>query len=173
MIIGILGLAGSGKTLVAKHLVEEYEFERMRFADPIKRMLRLGLGLTDEEIDGEAKMTPNAVFGGVTPRHLMQTLGTEWGRRNIHTDIWVNVWRRDVALQTGNVVVDDVRFPNEAAAIRAMGGVLWRVYRPGLTMDSHVSERMQQNITEDHLINNATSITALLNSTDHLIKNLA
>jgi dephospho-CoA kinase len=45
-IVAILGVAGSGKTLVARHLVEAYGFQRTRFAGPLKNMLKVGLGLT-------------------------------------------------------------------------------------------------------------------------------
>jgi len=168
-IIGILGVAGSGKTLVSRHLVEHYGYTRTRFADPLKRMLKFGLGLTDDEVDGDAKMRPIADFGGCTPRHMMQTLGTEWGRRTVHPEIWINVWKREVQKITGAIVVDDVRFPNEAALIKEMGGTLWRIYRPGLNTMDHASERLQQQIAEDVLINNATSLPALFNSVDSLV----
>ena len=170
MLIGVLGVAGSGKTLVAKRLVDRYGFHRMRFADPLKRMLRDGLGLSEDEVDGDLKMTPNAVFDGHTPRYLMQTLGTEWGRRRVSQDIWVNIWKRDAALVDGNIVVDDVRFPNEALAIRALGGIIWRVYRPGLSAGPHMSERAQMEIEEDRLISNATTVDALWASIDHLVE---
>ncbi len=168
-IIGVLGVAGSGKTLVSKHLAEQYGYERTRFAEPIKRMLR-SLGLTEAQVDGDQKMHPLPAFGGATARSMMQTLGTEWGRRAVHTDIWVNLWLRDIAAISAPIVVDDVRFPNEVAAIRSLGGALWRVYRPGLNTGEHVSERLQRAIEEDVLITNATTIPALLSSVDLLMK---
>lgn len=170
IVIGVIGVAGSGKTVVAKHLIERYGFSRKRFAEPLKRMLKLGLGLTDEEIDGAGKQKALEQFGGCTPRHIMQTLGTDWGRRMIHSDIWVNVWKRDAYATGGLVVVDDVRFPNEAAAVRELGGTLWRVYRPGLVTMDHASERSQKSIQEDHLLNNATSIPDLIKSIDLLMQ---
>lgn len=168
-IIGILGVAGSGKTLVSRHLVQEYGFTRTRFADPIKTMLKAGLGLTDEELDGEKKMQPIARLCNRTPRHFMQTLGTEWGRRLINQEIWINAWRNRILDIEGSVVIDDVRFPNEALAVRAAGGELWRVYRPGLNTQDHISERANRDITEDVFITNATSIDLLLKSVDVLM----
>lgn len=171
-IIGVLGVAGSGKTLVSKHLSEEFGYTRMRFAEPIKRMLK-SLGLTDEQVDGDEKMTPLAQFGGATARGMMQTLGTEWGRRLVHPEIWVNSWLREAASVTTPIVVDDVRFPNEVAAIRSLGGVLWRVYRPGLNTGDHASERMQRQIEEDVLITNATTIPALISSVEFVLQKSA
>lgn len=169
-IIGVLGVAGSGKTLVAKRLVNHYGYTRTRLADPMKRMLKYGLGLSDEELDGDKKMAPMERFGGVTPRHMMQTLGTEWGRYRIYSDIWVDAWRDMVARTEGSVVVDDVRFPNEAKAIKEMGGVLWRVFRPDVGMMLHPSETSSGEIEVDATINNVTTIPALFRSVDLLMK---
>lgn len=93
----------------------------------------------------------------LTPRHAMQTLGTEWGR-SCFKDVWVHyaLRRAERALQTtrvvnkpfdagtgtsgkgssivqtcDTVVITDLRFLNEARAIRAAGGVIWRVNRAG------------------------------------------
>lgn len=164
-IIAIMGVAGSGKTVVARRL-EGYGFVRTRFAAPIKAMLKVGLGLTDAQLDGEEKAMPIHDLGGVSARTMMQTLGTEWGRRMIHPDLWASVWKRHVATLDGPIVVDDLRFPNEAAAIRAMGGVIWRVYRPGLVTMDHASERSQKGIDEDLLLNNATTLADLERSVD-------
>ena len=168
-LIGVVGVAGSGKTLVAKYLIEQHGFVRRRFAEPLKNMLRVGLGLTDAQLEGSEKMAQLPAFGGCTPRHIMQTLGTEWGRRMIHSDIWVNAWKRSLIDAGDLIVVDDVRFPNEASVIQAMGGTLWRVYRPGLVTHDHASERHQQSIVEDFLLNNATSIADLMRSVELLI----
>jgi hypothetical protein len=171
-IVAILGVAGSGKTLVARHLVEAYGFQRTRFAGPLKNMLKVGLGLTDDQVDGNAKMEPLEALGGATPRHLMQSLGHEWGRRMIHPDLWATAWKRSTQDLEGLIVADDLRYPNEAQAVRDLGGVIWRVYRPGLATMEHGSERAQNKITEDALINNATSIADMLKSVDLLAKRM-
>lgn len=164
-IIAVMGVAGSGKTIVARRL-EKYGFARTRFASPIKDMLRVGLGLTEAQLDGDDKAQPIADLGGVSARVMMQTLGTDWGRRMIHPDLWAMVWKRHAAKLDGPIVVDDLRFPNEAAAIREMGGAIWRVYRPGLVTMDHASERSQKHIDEDLLLNNATTLADLEKSVD-------
>lgn len=162
LLIGIVAPAGSGKTVVAKHLEDRYGFTRMRFAHTLKAMLKVGLGLTDEQLDGREKMLPLNHFGGCTPRHIMQTLGTDWGRRMIHSDIWTNAWRQSAAKVVGPIVVDDVRFPNEAAAIRAEGGVLWRINRPGQMIGDHASERVMREINTDETFVNDVNLTDLI-----------
>jgi hypothetical protein len=171
IIIGLIGVAGSGKTLVARR-IENRGFTRMRFAGPMKEMLRVGLRLTDEQLDGDQKMVPIAEFGGHTPRTLMQTLGTAWGRNIVGPDLWIRAWERHAAMVQGPIVVDDVRFPNEARAVRNAGGVLWRVYRPGLTTMDHISERLQAEIQDDVLLNNATTLDDLDISVDAALASL-
>lgn len=169
LLIGIVAPAGSGKTVVAKHLEELHGFSRMRFAHQLKAMLKAGLGLTDAQLDGEEKMRPLPEFGGCTPRHLMQTLGTDWGRRMVHSDIWTNAWRRTAAQLHGPIVVDDVRFPNEAAAIRAEGGVLWRIVRPGQPVGEHASERMMREIACDETLVNDVNLNDLIQKVETVL----
>lgn len=170
IIIGLVGVAGSGKTIVARHLVERHGFERIRFAGPLKDMIKAGLGLSDEYLDGDKKNEPIPWAGNCTARHLMQTLGTEWGRRMVHSDIWVNRWRELARDGEGRrIIADDVRFPNEAAAVKSLNGGIWRVVRPGLVTMDHPSERAQRSIQEDFLINNATTIGEMIKSVDAVV----
>ena len=158
MIIGIAGHRGSGKSAAAKILVER-GFVRQRFAQPLKDMLKAA-GLTDEHVDGSLKEVPCELLGGRTPRHAMQTLGTEWGRDLLHPDLWIFLWRAR-ATQSPLVVVDDVRFHNEVAAIRDLGGVIWRVERPGCGGDGHVSEAYVAQLEVDRRICNDGSLADL------------
>jgi len=146
IIIAFAGLAGSGKSTAAMHLVNCHGFRRVRLAGPLKAMLT-ALGLTAAEIDGDRKEQPCALLGGKTPRWAMQTIGTEWGRELIDPNLWTRAWRAAVdALPAGvPVVVDDCRFPNEADAVAEAGGVLVRIERPGAGAGAagHASEAHQ------------------------------
>lgn len=165
-IIGIIGLAGSGKIIVANHLADKFGYRRIRFGDPLKRVMR-SMGLTEYEVDGEGKKKPNDLFGGMTPATVIKSLSSDWGRRMVHTDLWVNLWKRDVESSTVPVVADDIRNPNEAMMIQRMGGEIWRVFRPGL--DSHYSEKAVKDVSESHLITNAGTIPDLIASVDALM----
>lgn len=166
ILVGITGSATSGKSIVSRHLAHRHGFQVSRFAEPVKRMLAVGLGLTAEQLDGRDKHEPIPEFGGLTSRHLMQTLGTEWGRRMVHSDLWVDLWRRSVAGMTGPMVVDDLRFPNEAQAIRELGGTIWRVVRPRVPIMDHPSERCMAEIAVDRTILNTSTIAALAREVD-------
>lgn len=134
-IIGLVGTSGSGKSTAAKRLCDRHGFVKVPFAKPLKDMLR-AIGLTEREVDGDLKETPCDTLMGVPPRYAMQTLGTEWGRHRIHPGLWIKLWGTAVQKAEFNVVADDVRFPNEAALIRMLGGVLVRIRRPNGETDS-------------------------------------
>lgn len=166
MILGFCGLAGSGKSTAAQMVVDfEPDCARVRFAGPLKAMMR-ALGLTEAEIEGDRKETPCDLLGGRTPRYAMQTIGTEWGRDLISPDIWVAAWRREVARLRAagvrHIVVDDVRFVNEASAIWAEGGAIVRLMRPGAASASgagHASESL--GFPWDYEIANSGGLEAL------------
>lgn len=172
ILLALTGSATSGKGLVARRLVQTHGFTATRFAEPIKRMLSVGLGLSEEQLDGDQKHAPIPEFGGLTPRHLMQTLGTEWGRRMVHSDVWISAWRKNAGSLPELVVVDDLRFPNEAMAIREMGGVIWRVVRPGVPVLDHASERAIREISVDGTIQNTSTISALFQTVDAAVAGL-
>lgn len=155
MIIGITGHLGSGKTEVAGILIE-HGFVRQRFAQPLKDMLR-AVGIGADYLDGALKEEPCPLLGGASARHAMQTLGTEWGRNLIHPDLWILIWRARVK-ECSLVVVDDVRFPNEAEAILSLGGAIWRVSRPGCDGNGHISESYVDRLSvSQEILNNGTT----------------
>jgi hypothetical protein len=166
-LIALHGPAGSGKSYAASILVEEFGFTRMKFAGPLKAMMHTLLtyaGVPDEELlrysEGDLKETPLELFGGRTPRHIMVTLGTEWGRDLIAPDLWVNLAMQPILehLAAGcSVVVDDCRFLNEALEIRKLGGHVVKIRptwpgAPGAT--GHLSERALRHGAYTHVVPN-------------------
>jgi hypothetical protein len=149
-------------------------FVRVKFAGPLKTMLR-SIGLTKEQIEGDLKEAPTPLLCGKTPRHAMQTLGTEWGRNLIGEHFWIRLWSETVADVLnpiigagGRVVVDDCRFENEAGAARRLGGLVVRLAgRSGVIGASHSSELM--NWVADLEIANDNTITALYGNLDELV----
>lgn len=172
-IIAFTGLAGAGKSTAAMHLVKSRGFERVRFAGPLKAMLA-ALGLTPAEIDGDRKELPCDLLGGKTPRWAMQTIGTEWGRNLIAPDLWIRAWKVAVdRLPTGvPVVVDDCRFPNEADAVRAAGGVIVRIDRPGAGIAS-VHESEQHQIAMARILHNTLDERNLREQVDAMLRDLS
>ena len=125
-VIGFCGKAGSGKTTAASFLTQQHGYARLKFADPMKEMAKV-LGLYDEHLEGTLKEKPCDLLGGRSPRYLLQTLGTEWGRNLMGKEFWVRIWVRkamDLLTHYGKLVVDDIRFQNEADAVRSLGGII-------------------------------------------------
>lgn len=152
LVIGLVGLKQAGKSTTADYLVRRHGFERGKFAAALKAMLRVlllyrGAGdeIVERMIEGDLKEVSTPLLNWKTPREAMQTLGTEWGRDCVHPDLWVDTETERVGRSlTRGVVFEDVRFPNEVAAIRRMGGRIWQIDRPGLPLpDLHVSEQLQ------------------------------
>ena len=174
-IIAFTGVAGSGKSTAAQYLVERHGFERVRFAGRLKDMMR-ALGLSEREIEGDLKEKPCALLAGKTPRYAMQTIGTEWGRDIIDHDLWVRVWADRVAkLPAGKpVVVDDCRFPNEAATVRALGGNIVRIMRPGAgTSSAHLSETHTHEMRPDITLRNDASLEMFLSYVEQVFCDLS
>ena len=144
-IIGIAGPAGAGKDTVADHLALAYRFERMAFADPIYRGLAAILDMPEWRLrrrDLKERAIPEI---GRSPRELLQTLGTEWGRELVREDIWLvlaGLELEKARLRAApGVAITDVRFDNEARFVRAAGGQIWHIQRPGITaVRAHASE---------------------------------
>jgi len=152
-LIGIVGYRKVGKSTARDYLVRVHGCVHRPFAGPLKNMLRV-LGLAEAHLDGGLKEEPCELLMGRTPRYAMQRLGTEWGRDMIHSDLWVETWKREVAKVGAPVVADDLRFPNEAVALRALGGFVLRLRRQGRNASDHPSETELDGIQPDFTINN-------------------
>lgn len=164
-IIGLAGRKQSGKTTAAEYLVK-CGFVRQSFADPIKNMVStLFKDLGHEERlsfllnDGKEFLLPDICK---SPRWMMQTLGTEWGRNLIDPDLWVEAARKKVLSTRDSVVFDDVRFENEATMIRNLGGLIIHIDRGDLVTDSHASEQGIRDHADDAFIDNDHSLTDFL-----------
>ena len=178
MLIGLSGKKNSGKDTVAelvkKHaLTTGHEWEIKRFADPLKDMVCLLLGCTREQLEDreykeallgepwdywfEQDVGPfgkSTFYGSLTPREIMQKMGTEVGR-SIHENAWVNALFNIYEDQWW--IIPDTRFPNEAQAIKNRGRKLIRVNRviTSIVEDIHPSETSLDKYTDwDFVIDN-------------------
>lgn len=183
-IVAFTGEIGHGKSAAAKHLIQTYGFQRVSFADPLKEML-ITLGLKREQLyDPALKAEPCELLGGKTPRDAMQTLGTNWGRELIHKDIWVTAASRRMCkdLVAGKrLVIDDLRFDNEAAVVRGLGGAIVKIERPGMAQARpwwyrllpflrHASERGIGKHMVDATVVNDQGLAQLYENLDQLLR---
>lgn len=171
-LIGLTGYAGCGKDAVRAELEKHLGFTGLAFADPLRQMLRelLSYGGVDnvKYMDDRSLKETVIPLLGVSYRHMIQTLGTEWGR-GLQSDLWLRLagGYLDALMDIPNVdeprfVISDVRFVNEAEWVRARGGVIWRVYRPGLApVRAHLSEAAMDLIKPDYVIHNVGTLEDL------------
>lgn len=163
MIIGLSGYAQSGKDTVADYLMSEHGFIRRAFADNIRRMLYDVNPMIGHEplqvkvdVDGwdKTKQDPNV-------RRMLQVLGVS-AREHIHQDVWINAALDRVL--NDRIVITDVRFLNEARAIKDRGGEIWRIERPGVgAVNNHVSETEMDNYKFDQVLINEAGLDHLYN----------
>lgn len=184
MIIGLCGLIGSGKNTVAEHLMEEYDFVGVSFAETLKDAASCIFGWDRDMLEGATasdrqqretkdEWWSNRLGFDVTPRYMLQYLGTEVMRGHLHNDIWVLATEnRLLEMQKNypimNFVISDVRFPNEVAMIKRFGGHVWHVRRGelpdwfGKNPDHiHSSETAWNNTQFDSVIYNDGTIDDL------------
>jgi len=141
MIIGFVGFIGSGKDTAADYLVNFHEFRRDSFANTLKDAVAAVFGWDRTLLEGRTKEArewreqvdpwwsvrldkPN-----LTPRWVLQYWGTEVCRHGFHDDIWIASVENKMRKTTDNIVISDVRFPNEIKAIHSAGGKVIRVTR--------------------------------------------
>lgn len=155
-IIGLAGPAGCGKNLVASMVPDAVVIQ---LADPIYAALSAMLGIPDTVLRQRATKERPIDWLGKSPRQMLQTLGTDWGRTLVAEDIWLRIARRRIeelaASGVSTVVIADVRFDNEARMVQEMGGEVWGVDRgPTAGVSPHVSEAGLSPGMVDRVIDN-------------------
>src|SRR5574343_416824 len=139
MIIALCGSIGSGKDTVANILIQERGFKRMSFAGPLKKAVsaifnwdyELVEGLTPESRVWREKVdtwwSERLNIPNLTPRFVLQHIGTNVMREHFHEDIWTASIESHLRSSGENIVLSDCRFPNELQSIRNNGGIVWEV----------------------------------------------
>lgn len=139
MIIGVVGFIGSGKGTAADILVRKHGFTKLSFADTVKDATAAIFGWQRHLLEGDTDESRawreakdewwSERFGyDFSPRLALQMMGTEAGRNIFHSDIWIHSLERKMEMYP-NVVIADVRFPNEIDFIQSKGGFVVRVKR--------------------------------------------
>lgn len=179
MLIGLCGAAGAGKNTVAEALCLKYGWIQFGFADPVYAAVSAATGIPVQRLRDRSMKEQPIEWLGKSPRELLQTLGTEWGRNLVRSDIWVQVAMRQVDAcrqHACSVVLTDVRFENEADAIKSAGGLVWRVVRGSSSLSAqaakHSSEAGIPDYLVDSVIENRGTIHDLSLAVDAAIKRL-
>lgn len=153
MLIGLVAEAGSGKTTIARYfldgcggLVDRRHVERYSFAGPLKSILKIYFRAN---VYDKVEMNP---LWGMTTREMLQRMGD--GMRDwFGEDVWIKLLDQDLRWREVNesVIIDDVRYVNEAEYIKNNGHLirLKCIDLEKIKESSHKSERDMHNIPED------------------------
>lgn len=159
-LIGIIGKKQSGKDTIADYLVQNHGFIKYSYAFPLKNGAMEIFGFTKEQVYGDLKEVVDPEWG-VTPRKVLQIMGTELFQydlqryipefANIGGSIWVkrfSQWYKNN--NDKDVIIADVRFKHEVDGILQNGGEIWKVIRIPYIFekDVHASEVELDNIDE-------------------------
>ena len=140
-IIGLVGLIGSGKNSAAEYLIAAYNFKQESFASSLKDTLSCIFRWDRSKLEGISELdrtwrdqidiwwAQRLNIPDLTPRKMLQQIGTDLFRNHFHNDIWVASLENKLQKYSENIVITDCRFPNEIEAIRKLGGIIVRVKR--------------------------------------------
>lgn len=175
MLIGLSGYARSGKDTMAELLCLNYSFSRLSFADP----MRDAVYKLNPLIDGTTRLADlvddygwDVAKSKDEARRLLQVFGTEVGREMFGGNFWIDQAFKQID-PAANVVIADVRFPNEADAIKARGGTVIRINRHNLSaVNSHKSEHAMDNYMFNHVIYNDGTLDDLADNVFMLMRSV-
>ena len=188
MLIGLVGLIGSGKDTVAERLVTHYGYKRDSFAKSLKDAVSSMFNWDREMLEGNTtssrhwreqpdKFWSKKMGKEVTPRLILQQFGTEVMRGQMYDGIWVD---SVIGRYKGeNTVISDTRFQNEIKTIKAHGGIVVLVKREEIPtreemqkQGAHQSEWDWIGSDFDYTIDNTSSLEGLNANIDQFIHQL-
>lgn len=162
MIVGLLGWIGSGKG-TAGDILSEIGFRKESFAGPVKDAVSVIFGWDRELLEGDTVESRefreqkdlwwSEKFGfTVTPRLMLQQIGTECTRKVIHDSIWISAFEKRIRETKDHIVITDVRFNNEIDFVKSLGGTLIQVKRgeDPEWMKFYYDKMVDMNTTEIH-----------------------
>jgi hypothetical protein len=159
-------------------LEEQSGWEVKKYAGKLKQIASLLTGISKENFEDQEFKKKNLgsdwnVHGmPMTVREFLQKLGTDGLRDGLHSNVWVNALFADYKCvpadrapggwNCDNWIITDVRFPNEAKAIKDRGGIIIRVDRPFCKpVNNHPSETSLDNWNFDYKVGNVSDLTCL------------
>jgi hypothetical protein len=193
-IIAVVGFIGEGKDTVSNYIASKYGFQKESFAKPLKDIVSIIFGWDRALLEGNTPISRHwreqidvywsSVIGyDVTPRYILQHVGTDMFRNMISPNIWSEVLQKKIINnpQT-NYIISDVRFQEEINMLKKYDVTFVRVskhippwYELGLkaangntdaiiqlsNMKIHESEWNWLNLNIDYTIDNTKSISEL------------
>lgn len=186
-IIAICGAKRSGKDVLADHLVANYGYQKLAFAEPLKKIAKIIFNFTDDQLgDGDAKDDVDERWG-ISPRKALQFFGTEVMQYKVQ-ELLPGIDRKLLARSLiakiehdadKHYVISDMRFYHEYEELAKLNAVVIKVDRFPMkyTADMqavhqvHTSEIEYNTIPTNIYIMNDDDVTSLRNKLDIAMKN--
>jgi len=169
MIVAFSGKRGSGKSEATLALVQGLGFVPFALANPLKLFvfkILIAFDVSSERarryLYGSSEAREEVIPEiGRSAREMLQKLGTDWGRECVHPDVWVRMLLAQSRVSfasgigfalAGDIIVTDLRFPNELRAFRSAGALVIRLRRAGRASsahDGHASETALDDAPDD------------------------
>lgn len=188
MLIGLTGFARSGKDSAANIVLQwagrvgvnarkqgfaDYlKLSLLRLFDPYASMEEALIWADNFKLEGEISLSgPVQAFTGQRPervisgRTALQRYGTECHREIFDEDFWIDPVLDHYQADQELLIVPDIRFPNEAIAVLAHGGVIWCLHRQNaMTESDHASESgLADHWITEHIGNNGSLLDLEVN----------
>ena len=176
-------------------LEEQSGWKIKKWAGKLKVIASMLTGIPIEKFeDQEFKKTMLGSEWNMSVRDFLQKLGTDAIRDGLHGNAWVNALMADYqpisdksyVLEDGTLfdlrtlpghplyptwIITDTRFPNEAQAIKDVGGLVIRVDRPGVKpINPHPSETGLDNWKFDYKIANVSDLMSLKSTVQTILE---
>ncbi len=142
-VIGICGFQGSGKDTIGDILVSKYGYTRLSFASILKDIVAILFDWDRNMLEGNTPeyraqreivdewWSKQLNMPNLTPRWVLQQMGTDVMRTHFHNDIWIIALKRKM-LKYDKVVITDCRFENEISMLKSMDATIIHVIRGNL-----------------------------------------
>lgn len=168
--IAFCGKKRTGKDTLSQFMVTTYGYSHAKFAEPLKMVSHQLFHIPKDNFETDLKDIVDERWG-VTPRKLLQFIGTEMMQfkiQEIIPNIGRTFWARNLVDRTSNmtnVVISDLRFPHEVDVLRDTFDevTVVKISRNlGSDTDLHASEVEVDDIHPDFTLDNNTDIESLV-----------
>lgn len=171
-IIAFTGPAGSGKDTAANAILNAYpDSEQLSFAYTLKKTCQVLFNLSESQLNDTIEKELVDPRYNKSPRELFQWMGTDIIRNTFGNDFFVNIMRDKINKSNKSIIViNDVRFDNEAELIKSMFGKIVKIERKEQKkVTSHSSENGINYKYIDVIIPNNLSIENLENGVINIL----
>ena len=176
--IGLAGKSGSGKDLVADYIGVRYGYKKIAVADAIReeveKFIEAWFGWLAAIAPVESIINAFKAMVWEKPTHpamrvLLQWWGTEY-RRSRDPQYWTKILATKL-LNDLQIVISDIRTPEEMVEVQAAGGEVWFIERAGIApvgIKNHLTEVALEGATFDRTVKNGGTIEDLYAKIDLL-----